>query len=214
MYGRGVGVSISLQARVPPFLGRKLRPSVRAPPSFSCPDTGTHALPSFSCPDMGIHAPRILPQRDNRPLPGRPLASYTVPNGHPCAGPAHRAPGPGPSVILVPRHGNPRPSVPRDATKWLTLAQNVSLWKTIRHAPLVNLSNLRASALRHPGPFRVFRVSRGARRVKPRRYDDKASLRPLRRPADLLPRLCGGGLRRGRGRRTDQASSPGFAGED
>ena len=65
-------------------------------PSFSCPDTGIHApsrsdrllrreprTPSFPCPDTGIHAP----SRSDRPLRREPRTS----------------------VILVPRHGNPRP---------------------------------------------------------------------------------------------------------
>ena len=170
MYGRGAGVSISLQARLPPFLGPGLRLSRPSPLRRSRAPTRDRrpSAPSTRQPPLPRSSPRLYPD------PQRPLR----------VGPAHRASGPRPSVILVPRHGNPCPSVPRDAIKWLTLAQNVSLWKTIRHAPLVNLSNLRASALRHPGPFRV---SRGARRAKARRYDDKASLRPLRRPADLLP---------------------------
>ena len=190
MYGRGAGVSISLRTSSG-VSGAKAEADPSEPP------------PSLSRPNTGTRAPRRPLNATTAPSPIVPSPPTLSPTVAPAPDPAHWAPGPGPSVILAPRHGNPRPAPPRDATECLTLAQNVSLWKTIRHAPLLNLSNLRASALRHPGPFRV---SRGARRVKPRRYDDKASLRPLRRPAELLPHRGrieeGYTSRSGRNRRT------------
>ena len=78
----------------------------------------------------GNPRPQRSPPTRHPPLPrSSPRLLPWSPTAPPCAGPAHRASGPGPSVILVPRHGNPRPSVPRTrqpnalnfGSKWLTL---------------------------------------------------------------------------------------------
>ena len=113
-------------ARVPAFLGRKLRLSRPSPSVILVPRHGTHAPPSFSCLDTGTHAP-AAPSTRQPPLPRSSPRRYPGPQRPPMRRP--RPPGvpaPAPPSFSCPDTGIHAPASPGTRP-------NGSLWLKMSH---------------------------------------------------------------------------------